>query len=47
MSMDRKTTIYELEAGKIPSFEKCVQAVHSNASHVSLAACEFELILSL
>ena len=31
MSMDRKTTVYGLEAGKIAFFEKCVQAVHSNA----------------
>ena len=31
VSMDRKTTIYGLEAGKIAFFEKRVQAVHSNA----------------
>ena len=31
VSMDRKTTIYGLEAGKIAYFEKCVQAGHSNA----------------
>ena len=31
VSMDRKTTVYGLEAGKIVFFEKCVQAVHSNA----------------
>ena len=31
VSMDRKTTIYGLEAGKIAFFEKGVQAVHSNA----------------
>ena len=31
MSMDRKTTVYGLEAGKIAFFEKRVQAVHSNA----------------
>ena len=31
VSMDRKTTVYGLEAGKIPCFEKHVQAVHSNA----------------
>ena len=30
-SMDRKTTIYGLEAGKIAFFEKRVQAVHNNA----------------
>ena len=31
-SMDRKTTVYRLEAAKIVFlfFEKCVQAVHSN-----------------
>ena len=29
--MDRKTTVYRLEAGKIVLFLKCVQAVHSNA----------------
>ena len=31
VSMDRKTTVYGLEAGKIAFFEKRVQAVHSNA----------------
>ena len=31
VSMDRKTTVYGLEAGKIAFFEKHVQAVHSNA----------------
>ena len=32
VSMDRKTTVYGLEAGKITRFfEKRVQAVHSNA----------------
>ena len=31
VSMDRKTTVCELEAGKITFFEKLVQAVHSNA----------------
>ena len=31
VSMDRKTTIYGLEAGKFTFFEKCIQAVHSNA----------------
>ena len=31
MSMDRKTTVYGLEADKIVGFEKRVQAVHSNA----------------
>ena len=31
VSMDRKTTVYRLEAGKIVFFEKRVQAVHSNA----------------
>ena len=31
MSMDRKTTVYRLEAGKIAFFEEHVQAVHSNA----------------
>ena len=31
VSMDRKTTVYGLKAGKIRLFEKCVQAVHSNA----------------
>ena len=31
MSMDRETTVYRLEAGKIAFFEKRVQAVHSNA----------------
>ena len=31
VSMDRKTTVYRLEAGKIAFFEKHVQAVHSNA----------------
>ena len=31
VSMDRKTTIYGLEAGKIAFFEKRVQAGHSNA----------------
>ena len=30
VSMDRKTTVYKLEAGKITFFEKRVQAVHSN-----------------
>ena len=30
VSMDRKTTVYGLEAGKITFFEKRVQAVHSN-----------------
>ena len=30
VSMDRKTTVYGLEAGKIGFFEECVQAVHSN-----------------
>ena len=30
VSMDRKTTVYRLEAGKIVFFEKRVQAVHSN-----------------
>ena len=29
--VDRKTTVYRLEAGKIAFFEKRVQAVHSNA----------------
>ena len=28
--MDRKTTVYRLEAGKITFFEEHVQAVHSN-----------------
>ena len=28
VSMDRKTTAYGLEAGKIVFFEKCIQAVH-------------------
>ena len=28
--MDRKTTVYGLQAGKIAFFEKCVQAGHSN-----------------
>ena len=31
VSMDRNTTVYGLEAGKIAFFEKRVQAVHSNA----------------
>ena len=31
VSMDRKTTVYGLEAGKIACFEKRVQAVLSNA----------------
>ena len=31
VSMDRKTTIYGLEAGKTVFFEKHVQAVHRNA----------------
>ena len=31
VSMDRKTTVYGLEAGKIGHFEKRVHAVHSNA----------------
>ena len=31
VSMDRKTTVYGLEAGKIGFFEQRVQAVHSNA----------------
>ena len=31
VSMDRKTTVYGLEAGKIDFFEKHIQAVHSNA----------------
>ena len=31
VSMDRKTTVYGLEAGKITFFEKRVQAVHINA----------------
>ena len=31
VSMDRKTTVYGLEAGKIAFFEERVQAVHSNA----------------
>ena len=31
VSMNRKTTVYRLEAGKITFSEKCVQAVHSNA----------------
>ena len=31
VSMDRKTTVYGVEAGKIAFFEKLVQAVHSNA----------------
>ena len=31
VSMDRKTTVYGLEAGKIAFFKKGVQAVHSNA----------------
>ena len=31
VSMDRKTTVYGLEAGKMVFFEKRVQAVHSNA----------------
>ena len=31
VSMDRKTTVYGLEAGKIAFFEKRIQAVHSNA----------------
>ena len=30
VSMDRKTTVYGLEAGKIAFFEKRVQAGHSN-----------------
>ena len=30
VSMDRKTTVYGLESGKIAFFEKRVQAVHSN-----------------
>ena len=30
MSMDRKTTVYKLEAGKIAFCEKRVQAIHSN-----------------
>ena len=30
-SMDRKTTVYRLEAGKIMFFKKRVQTVHSNA----------------
>ena len=29
VSMDRKTTVYELEAGRIAFFEKHIQAVHS------------------
>ena len=29
VSMDRMTTVYGLEAGKIPIFEKCIQAVHT------------------
>ena len=31
VSVDRKTTIYGLEAGKIAFFEKHIQAGHSNA----------------
>ena len=31
VSMDRKTTVYGLKAGKITFFEKRVQAVRSNA----------------
>ena len=31
VSIDRKTIVYELEAGKIAFFEKCIQAGHSNA----------------
>ena len=31
VSMDRKTAVYGLEAGKITFFGKRVQAVHSNA----------------
>ena len=31
VSIDRKTTVYRLEDSKIAFFEKCVQAVHSNA----------------
>ena len=31
VSMDRKTTVYRLEASKIAFFEKRVQAVPSNA----------------
>ena len=30
VSMDRKTIVFRLEAGKIVFFEKRVQAVHSN-----------------
>ena len=31
VSMDRKTTVYGLEVGKIAFFEKRVEAVHNNA----------------
>ena len=31
VSMDRKTTVYRLEVGKITFFEKRVRDVHSNA----------------
>ena len=37
VSMDRKTTVYKLEAGKITFFEKRVQAGHSNAFRISWA----------
>ena len=37
VSMDRKTTVYRLEAGKIAFFEKRVQAGHSNAFCISWA----------
>ena len=36
VSIDRKTTVYGLEAGKIAFFEKRVQAVHSNTFRISL-----------
>ena len=37
VSMDRKRTVYKLEAGKITFFEKRVQAGRSNAFRISRA----------
>ena len=37
VSMDRKTTVYRLEAGKTAFFEKRVQAGHSNEFCISWA----------
>ena len=45
--IDKKTTVYKLEAFEIALFEMCALAVHSNAFPYFTDLPEFKLIASL